>query len=133
MPVGDICARCGQRPARYWSNTILGPVTLRVTPWCGPCFEAEIAATDPTGTDGGDDAEPTPQELEAGLLALGPIDWDVLRPYLPDPEAAVHDPEGDLAFVAGAVRRIAAHHGQPLPAEVAAFVARHDSPSQPAT
>ena len=30
--------RCGQRPARYWGNTILGPVILRVTPWCGPCF-----------------------------------------------------------------------------------------------
>lgn len=42
-------------------------------------------------------------------------------------------PEGNLAFVAGAVRRIAAHHSQALLAEVAAFVARHDSPSPPAT
>ena len=133
MPAGDICARCGQRTARYWGYTILGPVTLRVTPWCAPCFEAETASEGSGEITAADEAEPTPVEAEEALLALGPIDWDVLRPFLPGPDAAGDDPEGDLAFVSGAVRRIAAHHGQPLPADVAAFVARHDRPSSPAT
>ena len=133
MPPGDICARCGQRPARYWSYAVLGPVTLRETPWCGPCFEAETAAEDPGDLATADEPGPTPEEAEESLLALGPIDWDVLRPCLPGPEAAGDAPAGELAFVADAVRRIAAHHGQTLPADVAAFVARHGGRSPPAT
>ena len=126
--------QCGQRPARYWGNTILGSVVLRVTPWCGPCFEADTAVEDPTDGGARDKAELTPAEVEEGLLALGPIDWSVLRPFLASADAEVTAPlAAELAFIADAVRRIAAHHRQPLPADVAAFVARHGGPSSPAT
>jgi hypothetical protein len=89
---------------------------------------------DRTGGDARDEAELTPAEVEEGLLALGPIDWTILRPFLPSADAEVTTPlAAELAFVADAVRRIATHHRQPLPADVAAFVARHGGHSSPAT
>ena len=128
-----MCASCGQRQARFWGYTILGPVTLRVTPLCGPCFEAETAVDEAEGVDSNDEADLTPEEVEDRLMALGPIDWTVLAPQLPSPEVTVEVPAADLAFVADTVRRIAAHHGQPLPHDIAAFVARHGSSFPPAT
>ena len=128
MAEGDICAHCGERLARYWAYTILSSVTLRITPTCGPCFDAELAADgafDPRPTEV---VEPTPTNHDARILALGPIDWAVLRPCLVQLESAPEMPVHELVFVADAVRRIAAHHDQPLPPDVAAFVARHAPP-----
>jgi hypothetical protein len=128
MPEGDICAYCGERPARFWAYTILSSVTLRITPKCGPCFDAELAADGAFDPQPSEDVEPTPADIEAGILGLGPIDWAVLGPCLEQLESAPEMPVHELVFVADSVRRIAAHHKQPLPADVAAFVSRHAPP-----
>ena len=133
MSAVDVCADCGERPARYWSCAELGPVRLGVTPRCEPCHLAYVAATmeddEPGAWDA--DAEPTPEEVEEGLLWLGPVDWAALRRHLPAAEA--HAPPEVLAWVADAVGRIAAHHGQALPGDVRSFVERHGGPVAPAT
>lgn len=129
MPEGDICAHCGQRPARYWSYTILQPVVLRITPMCGPCSDAE-KATATADSEPSEVAEPTPSDAEAHMLALGPIDWRVLGPQLAELDDAGDTHASDRAFVADAVRRVAAHHGQALPVDVATFIARY-APREP--
>jgi hypothetical protein len=128
MAEGDICAHCGERLARYWSLTILSSVTLRVTPICGPCHDAEVAADSSADSQPTEDVEPMPADIEAKVLALGPIDWAVLAPCLVQLESAPEMPVHELMFVAHSVRRIAAHHDQSLPADVAAFVSRHAPP-----
>ena len=125
MPEGDICALCGARPARHWSSTILQPVVLRVTPTCGPCNDAEMAADRVLESQRTEEPEPTSRDIEASLLALGPIDWSVLEPQLVKLDTMPDVDASDLAIVAYAVPRIAAHHGQALPAEVVGFVARY--------
>lgn len=108
----EICSSCHQREATVWAAHLLGVVSVRSEGLCAPCAAARVGAAPPPGDD-----------LDAALLALGPLDFGAVASQLPLVEPLAGADE--LAGTAEALARAAELHGRALPPAVQAFVARH--------
>lgn len=109
-----MCQRCRARPATGNWLSVLGPLDTREAWYCRRCTETLLS-------DGNGEA---PQK-EGDLSGLGPIDFDVLRASIQRTEADPKIPREQFAAVAPELLHIAAAHGQTLPDDILAFVARH--------
>jgi len=115
MTFRAVCDTCGERPPRYETVSVLGPLDIARRQHC-----AECAAR-------GEEAFSTAAPLDdtAGHFALGPIRFEDLRTSLTLLDG--REPPELLVWLADQVRDIARHHHQSLPPDILAFVARHGS------
>ena len=90
-----LCSACATREAMVHATQVVGPAVLREDHLCEQCASVRD--------------EQTP----------GPIDWDTLRASLPNIE---RESGATAAHIAKELRRIATHHAQHVPEDVARFI-----------
>ena len=110
-PIEETCTLCGIRPAVVSGQTILGAVSIRRVSVCDVCEATQ---------------EQLPEDFDALLLALGPMDFTVVEESLAPAEQYASPDE--LAGTAEAIARSAQLHAQELPETVRVFVSRHAPP-----
>lgn len=113
-PNDETCTNCGIRPAVVSGQTILGAVSIRRFSVCDTCETAQ---------------EELPEDFDAVLRSLGPMDFAVVEESLASAE--LHASADELAGTAEAIARSAELHAQELPETVRTFVSRHTRPHHP--